>query len=102
MTTHDYLSIYCGTAGQMAGGTGEHCEIEDGLQWVLDVVFGEDDNRVRVGHAGANLAMIRKVTVALLGRATDTGSTVTKRHKAGWDDEFPLKVLRGIQDDEVR
>ena len=102
MTTHHYLSSYRGTAGQMARWIRGHWGIENGLHWVLDVVFGEDDSRVRAGHAGANLAMIRKVAVALLRRAPGKGSTVTKRLKAGWDDEFLLKVLQGIEGDVVR
>lgn len=102
MTTHHYLSSYRGTAGQMARWTRGHWGIENGLHWVLDVVFGEDDSRIRAGHAGANLAMIRKVAVALLRRAPGKGSTVTKRLKAGWDDEFLLKVLQGIDADVVR
>ena len=102
MTTQHYLSSYRGTAGQMARWTRGHWGIENGLHWVLDVVFGEDDSRVRAGHAGANLAMIRKVAVALLRRAPGKGSTVTKRLKAGRDDEFLLKVLQGIEADVVR
>lgn len=102
MTTHHYLSSYRGTAGQMARWVRGHWGIENGLHWVLDVVFGEDDSRVRAGHAGANLAMIRKVAVALLRRAPGKGSTVTKRLQAGWDDEFLLKVLQGIEGDVVR
>lgn len=101
-TTHQYLSSYRGTARQMAGWVRGHWGIENGLHWVLDVVFGEDDSRIRAGHAGANLAMIRKVAVALLRRAPGKGSGVTKRLQAGWDDEFLLKVLQGIDGDEVR
>ena len=101
-TAHYSLSSYRGTAGQMARWARGHWGIENGLHWILDVVFGEDDSRVRAGHAGANLAMIRKVAVALLRRAPGKGSTVTKRLKAGWDDEFLLKVLQGIEADVVR
>jgi hypothetical protein len=68
--------------------------MENQLHWVLDVVFGEDDSRVRAGHAGANLAMIRKVAVSLLRRAPGKGSLVTKRLKAGWDDDFLLSILQ--------
>ena len=79
-----------------------HWGIENDLHWILDVVFNEDDSRVRAGHAGANLAMIRKVAVSLLRRAPGKGSTVTKRLKAGWDDEFLREVLQGIQHNVVR
>ena len=46
--------------------------------------------------AGANLALIRRVAVSLLRRAPGKGSGVTKRLKAGWDDEYLLRVLQGI------
>lgn len=101
-TTHYYVTSHRGTAEEMAGLVRGHWGIENGLHWVLDVVFGEDGSRVRAGHAGANLAMIRKAAVALLRNAPGKGSGVTKRLKAGWDDEYLLQVLQGIQDKVVR
>jgi predicted transposase YbfD/YdcC len=101
-TTHYYVSSHRGTAKEMGEFVRGHWGIENGLHWVLDVVFREDDSRVRSGHAGANLAMIRKVAVALLRNAPGKGSGVTKRLKAGWDDEYLLNVLHGIQDKVVR
>ena len=86
----------------MAGFVRGHWGIENGLHWVLDVVFGEDDSRVREGHAGANLAMLRRVAVSLLRRSPGKGSMPTKRLKAGWDDDFLLQVLQGITADVVR
>lgn len=50
-----------------------------GLHWVLDVVFREDDSRVRAGYAGENLTMIRRVAVALLRLAPGKGTTSTRR-----------------------
>jgi predicted transposase YbfD/YdcC len=101
-TTHYYVSSHRGTAKELGGVIRSHWGIENGLHWVLDVVFREDDSRVRAGHAGANLAMIRKAAVSLLRNAPGKGSGVTKRLKAGWDDEYLLKALQGIQDKVVR
>jgi predicted transposase YbfD/YdcC len=95
-TTHYYLSSYGGTATEMAGFVRGHWGIENEWHWVLDVVFREDDSRVRAGHAGENLAMVRRVAVALLRRAPGKGTTPTKRLKAGWDDDYLLQVLQGI------
>lgn len=95
-TSHYYLTSYAGTAAEMAAFVRGHWGIENGLHWVLDVVFREDDSRVRAGHAGANLAMVRRVAVALLKRAPGKGTTPTKRLKAGWDDDYLLQVLQGI------
>jgi predicted transposase YbfD/YdcC len=95
-TTHYYISSYAGTAAEMAAFVRGHWGIENGLHWVLDVVFREDDSRVRAGHAGENLAMVRRAAVALLRRAPGKGTTPTKRLKAGWDDDYLLQVLGGI------
>lgn len=101
-TSHYYVTSRRGTAQELGGLVRGHWGIENGLHWVLDVVFREDDCRVRAGHAGANLAMIRKVAVSLLRHAPGKESGVTKRLKAGWDDEYLLQVLQGIQAKVVR
>jgi predicted transposase YbfD/YdcC len=101
-TSHYYLTSYAGTAAEMAGFVRGHWGIENGLHWILDVVFREDDSRVRAGHAGANLALIRRAAVALLKRAPGKGTTPTKRLKAGWDDDYLLQVLQGIPANIVR
>ena len=95
-TTHYYLTSYAGTAAEMAAFVRGHWGIENGLHWVLDVAFREDGSRVRAGHAGENLAMVRRVAVALLSRAPGKGTTPTKRLKAGWDDDYLLQVMQGI------
>jgi predicted transposase YbfD/YdcC len=101
-TTHYYLTSYAGTAAEIAGWVRGHWGIENGLHWVLDVVFREDASRVRDGHAGANLAMLRRVAVSLLKRAPGKRTTPTKRLKAGWDDDYLLLVLQGITPEVVR
>jgi predicted transposase YbfD/YdcC len=95
-TTHYYLTSHRGTAEELGGVVRSHWGIENGLHWVLDVVYGEDDSRVRAGHAGANLGVIRRAAVSLSRRAPGRGSGVTKRLKAGWDDDYLLQVLQGI------
>jgi predicted transposase YbfD/YdcC len=95
-TSHYYLTSYAGTGAEIAGFVRGHWGIENGLHWVLDVVFGEDRSRVRQEHAGANLALIRRVAASLLSRAPGKGSGATKRLKAGWHDSYMLQVLQGI------
>jgi predicted transposase YbfD/YdcC len=96
VTTHYYLTSHAGPAAEFARWVRGHRDIENGLHWVLDVIFREDRSRIRREYAGANLAMIRRVAVSLLGRAPGKGSGVTKRLKAGWDEDYLLKVLQGI------
>jgi predicted transposase YbfD/YdcC len=98
-TTQYYLSSHAGTAKEFAALVRGHWGIENELHWILDVVFHEDDSRTRSGHAAANLAMIRKVCVALFKKAPGKGSSVTKRLQVGWDDEYLRKVLQGFSSD---
>lgn len=100
-TSHYYITSHAGTAAELAGLIRGHWGIES-MHWILDVVFREDDSRVREGNAGANLAMIRKVALALLKRAPSKRTTPTKRKKAGWDDNFLLQVLHGLSPEIVR
>jgi predicted transposase YbfD/YdcC len=45
-----------------------HQSLENGLPWVLDVTFREDDSRVRDRTAARNLAILRKIAINLMGR----------------------------------
>ncbi len=101
-TSHYYLTSYDGASAEIAGYIRGHWDIENGLHWVLDVVFREDRSRIREKHAGANLAMIRRVAASLLSQAKGKGSGITKRLKAGWDDSYMLHVLQGINAPIVR
>ncbi|MBP3954200.1 ISAs1 family transposase [Gemmata sp. G18] len=95
-TAHYYLTSLHVGADVLAGYIRNHWGIENGLHWVLDVSFREDESRARAGHAGANLGMLRRVAVSLLKCAGTKGSIQTRRMRAGWDDDYLLKVLQGI------
>jgi len=61
----------------------------------LDVVFHEDDARVRVGHAAENFATVRRLANNLLQRERTVKRGVkTKRLKAALDERYLLKVLQ--------
>jgi hypothetical protein len=62
----------------------------------LDVIFREDDARVRVGHAAHNLAILRQLALNIIKKDTSKGSLRTKRFKAGLDSSFLEKLLDQI------
>ena len=95
-TAHYYLTSLRVSPEVLAGYIRAHWGIENGLHWVLDVAFREDESRARAGHAGANLGTVRRVALSLLKRADTKGSIQTRRMKAAWDDEYMLKVLQEI------
>lgn len=90
-----YLSSLPGDDAEfLGGGIREHWGIENKVHWVLDVAFREDESRVRRHHGAANLAMIRKFALNLLKQENSKKRSIkTKRHRAGWDETYLLKLL---------
>ena len=89
-----YLSSLSVDAVRLAEAVRGHWSIENSLHWILDVVFREDDSRVRAGHAAENFALIRRVALNLLQQEKTLKRGVkTKRLKAALDDGYLLKVL---------
>ena len=71
-----------------------HWGVENGLHWVLDVVFHEDLARLRTGHAPQNMAIIRHTALNLLSRARPATSLKNRRKRAGWNPDYLDQVIR--------
>jgi predicted transposase YbfD/YdcC len=81
-------------AKRLARAIRGHWGIENGLHWVLDMSFAEDRNRARLGHAAANLALLRRWVISLLRRDTSlTGGIEKKRLQAAWSDQAREALL---------
>lgn len=71
-----------------------HWGIETKLHWVLDIAFREDDSRIRKGHADENMAIARHIAINKLKNESSCKRGIkAKRKKAGWDNEYLIKVL---------
>jgi predicted transposase YbfD/YdcC len=89
-----YLSSLPADALRIGRLVRTHWQIENALHWVLDVVFDEDQSRVRMGYAQQNLALLRRVALSVLKQDTTTQASIkSKRKRAGWDDAYLLHVL---------
>lgn len=89
-----YISSLIPNAKRAFDAVRGHWGIENSSHWILDVVFGEDDSRVRVGNAPENLALVRKLTNNLLQQENTLKRGIkAKRLRAGWDRNYLLKIL---------
>ena len=92
-----FISSLPADAKKIAKAVRAHWLIEDALHWTLDVVFDEDNLRVRKKNAGQNMAIIRHVVFNMLGNAKkcfkDVG-TKALRKKAAWGDSTLELILR--------
>jgi predicted transposase YbfD/YdcC len=71
-----------------------HWGVENGLHWVLDVAFREDECRVRTGYAAENFGIVRQIALNLLKQEKSAKVGIaTKRLMAGWEEDYLVKVL---------
>ena len=74
-----------------------HWSIENELHWTLDLAFDEDHSRVRKDHGAENLAVLRHIALNLLKQEkTCKRGMKGKRLLAGWNQDYLLKVLVGL------
>jgi hypothetical protein len=61
---------------------------------VIGISFNEDSNRLRSGDSAKNFALMNKIALNLLENEKSIKLGVkNKRLKAGWDNDYMLKVL---------
>ena len=88
-------SLPAHTAQRIGQAVRNHWCVENELHWSLDVCFGEDQSRVRIGNAAENLSRVRRLALMLLKQETTAKVGIkAKRLKAGWDENYLLQVLK--------
>ena len=88
-----YISSLGSEIKQLAKAIRGHWGIENSLHWVLDIAFREDESRIRKDHAPENFAVLRHMALNLLKKEPSVKSIKRKRLRAGWDNEYLVKIL---------
>jgi predicted transposase YbfD/YdcC len=89
-----YLSSLPANAEKFGRAVRGHWGVENGLHWVLDVVFGEDQSRARSGYAVENLAATRRLAINLLRRDNTCKRSIKgKLLRAAIDPDYLKHIL---------
>jgi predicted transposase YbfD/YdcC len=70
-----------------------HWAIENSLHWVMDMIFRDDECRLRTENAPANFTTIKHIAYNLLRAAPGKDSLRLKRKVAAWDDDFLAHII---------
>jgi predicted transposase YbfD/YdcC len=91
--TRYYVTSLMMAAALMGPVVRSHWAIENSLHWVMDMVFRDDECRVRTDHAAANFTTIKHMALNLLRRLPGKQSLRGRRKAASWDDDFLASLI---------
>jgi predicted transposase YbfD/YdcC len=111
--TRYYITSAKCDASSAAQAVRGHWGIENQLHWTLDVVFGDDQSRLRKGHGAKNMAVVRHFAINHVRTAPEparpersgirrktnkppaekTTSVRLRRKIAGWDTDYLNSIL---------
>ncbi|TGQ27716.1 ISAs1 family transposase, partial [Mesorhizobium sp. M00.F.Ca.ET.216.01.1.1] len=80
--TRYFIASTALTAERAAYAVRGHWLVENALHWTLDVVFNDDQSRLRKGHGALNMAIVRHFAINLVRTVSDKHSIKLRRKKA--------------------
>src|SRR5262249_1449128 len=88
-----FLSSLPPVARRIGSAIRGHWSIENGLHWVLEVVFREDARRVYDRTTAENVAFLHRLALSLLRGDPGKSSLKVKRKRAGWSVSYLMQLL---------
>ena len=88
-----FLSSLPPVARRLGAAIRGHWRIENGLHWVLEVVFREDARRVYDRTTAENVALMNRLALSLLRGDPSKSSLKVKRKRAGWSMSYLMQLL---------
>lgn len=91
-----YISSLNATAEQFSHYIRQHWGIENQVHWLLDVIYKEDDCRIRKDYGAENIATIRRLCLNIAKLHPSKASMKAKLKKSAWDDNFRHELIFGV------
>ncbi len=88
-----YITSLPAAADRIGDAIRGHWGVENGLHWVMDMVFRDDECRIRKKNAPANFATVKHMASNLLRQAPGKDSLRVKRKVAAWDDDYLAAIV---------
>jgi len=93
--TRFYISSLAANAEIQGEAIRSHWGVENSHHWVMDMVFRDDECRIRKANAPANFAVIKHIASNLLRRGSGKHSLRVKRRLAAWNDNYLANLIAG-------
>jgi hypothetical protein len=104
--TSSFISSHPYHSSDIKKAIRSHWKVENNLHWQLDFSFNEDRSRARMKNEAESIALLRRMTMAVLKKDTKSKSSIKcKRKKAGWDDPYLCEIIAlmtGLQPCELK
>jgi predicted transposase YbfD/YdcC len=91
--TRFYITSLVWLASQLGPVIRSHWVIENSLHWVMDMIFRDDECRIRTDNAPANFTTLKHMAHNLIRKAPGKDSLRLKRKVAAWDDDFLANLI---------
>jgi predicted transposase YbfD/YdcC len=92
--TRFYISSLAADAVRQGDAIRGHWAVES-HHWVMDMVFRDDECRIRKDNAPANFATVKHIASNLMRAKADKHSLRAKRRLAAWDDTYLESLVIG-------
>jgi predicted transposase YbfD/YdcC len=88
-----YITSLVLAANKLGPIVRSHWMVENGLHWVMDMIFRDDECRLRTDNAPANFTTVKHMSHNLLRKASTKDSLRLRRKVAAWDDDFLANLI---------
>ena len=91
--TRFYITSLVWLASQLGPVIRAHWAVENSLHWVMDMIFRDDECRIRTDHAPANFTTLKHIAHNLIRKTQGKDSLRLRRKTAAWDDNYLASLV---------